>query len=213
MRGCVNLIFLYPEPLTITATLLISGVPSLLSPSGSVPAEYKVFVCLHSKEAKYFPKELSDNCVLVTSVTGSQANTSHNGVPLTHPLRLFSRSPHFAPYPQQGKGADAEDKPKMVSRCVLVPAATLEKKSLLRKLLTSPAENAIHLCGLRFLTLSKETLALSAQKLPTLKGLAEGSYLVMMIRGPSLIPRWTAICGPSDPSLARLTDPDSIRAR
>ena len=83
----------------------------------------------------------------------------------------------------------------------------------MRKVLTSPGENAIGLCGLRFLTLSKEALRVSAEKLPTLNGLAEGSYLVMMIRGPSLIPRWGKICGPSDPSLARLTDPESIRAR
>ena len=135
----------------------------------------------------------------------------HNGIPLTHPLRLFSRPPHFKPFVEKDAGEDG--RPKMASRCVILPYSSLERREVAKAVLTAPEENAMHLVSMRFVSLDEETLAKGGKKLPTLGVLAPGNYLVIMVRGPRLLMRWSAVCGPSDPSLARLTDPDSIRAR
>ena len=118
--------------------------PSLLSPNTA--AEKHVFACLRSTDGNFpAPREGS---AVVTAVTGSPGERVHNGIPLTHPLRLFSRPPHFKPYLEKDVGE--ETRAKMISRCVILPCTSLERKELLKTVLRAPGDNAMHLVSMRF---------------------------------------------------------------
>lgn len=151
------------------------------------------------------------------SGTGSHESAAHNGVPLNSPLRLFSRESHITTV---GSVPLVPCEPLNCDNCgifietiaVVVKEHALKSTKILSALLEAPKSSGLSLIGMRYVKLSEETLSKAKVTLSSLRGMEAGGMLVLAIRGPQASSRWSNLVGPTDPILARQTDPHSLRA-
>ena len=220
--------------LAVANPISTTGVETLPQPSLLAPhlnprdAIRRTFVCLRKEDRKFdeVDASLPTSAAVVTKLTGTSENSEHNGVALNHPLRLFSRQPHFtslgavavSPSPSSNLSPSSsmektENSVFLETIAVVVKIHTLNDARQLSALLTAPEDHGLALVGLRYLDCDEDMIADASSTLSSLKGFDCGCKLVMAIRGPSASTRWDNAVGPTDPMLARRTDPHSLRAK
>eukprot|EP00930_Biecheleria_cincta_P068202 TRINITY_DN5540_c0_g1_i1.p1 TRINITY_DN5540_c0_g1~~TRINITY_DN5540_c0_g1_i1.p1 ORF type:complete len:1445 (-),score=317.81 TRINITY_DN5540_c0_g1_i1:79-4212(-) len=165
----------------------------------------------------FFSTATQESCSRILRSGGKLADHCVGPLPAKACLAsLFKRPLALWAFDQTGASARVVGSPSVAETvCVVLQTSRLTEDSggALAATMEELNHEGLHLAGLRLATPNTEVIR-AASYLSQKRALRSGEpVLLLAVRGPQALGLWRSMLGPSDPMLARQTDPDSLNAR